>query len=110
MINDHGAARDRLLQLAQDQSITPSDSDLANELRSKSQSNVDSLLGADASGADALYIELQVPEHADALTLFDQLAAAATSDALRAELSAQHDAVQTHLDRARALNDATPQP
>jgi len=108
MIDDHGSARDRLLQLAQDQTITPADSDVANELHSKSQSSIESLLGADPSTIDAMYIELELVEHVDGLALLDQLIAAADSDPLRAELTTERAAVQTHLDRARALNDANP--
>ena len=108
MLDQHGAARDRLLQLAQAQSISPSDSDIADELRSKSQSNIQSLLGAAPSASDALYIELQVSEHVDALQLLDQLASAADAEPLVQELIAERSSVQTHLDRARALNDANP--
>jgi putative membrane protein len=108
MIDEHGAARDRLLQLAEDQTIDPAQSDVAEELRSKSQSNVESLLGAARSTSDALYIELQVSAHVDALELLDQLSSAADAEPLRQELIAQRGSVQTHLDRARALNDAVP--
>ena len=108
MLDEHGAARDRLLQLAGDQTISPSDSDLADELRSKSQSNIESLLGADRSTSDALYIQLQVSEHVDALELLDQLASAADSEPLRQELIAERASVETHLERARALNDDNP--
>ncbi|HEU4582602.1 MAG TPA: DUF4142 domain-containing protein [Polyangiaceae bacterium] len=108
MIDEHGAARDRLLQLAQDLTIYPADSDLAGELRAKSQGNVDSLLGSVAPSSNALYIQLQVSEHVDALALIDQLASAADAEPLRQELLAQRASVQAHLERARALNDATP--
>jgi hypothetical protein len=44
----------------------------------------------------------------DALALIDQLASAADAEPLRQELLAQRASVQTHLERAHALNAATP--
>jgi putative membrane protein len=106
MIADHGAARDQLTQLAEDQSIAPASSDVANELQAKSRSTVADLLAADPASIDALYVEQELSGHIAAATLLDELIAAADSEPLRAELTDLRATVQTHLDRVRALSDA----
>jgi len=108
MINEHGAARDGLTRIAQEQSIAPAGSDLASELQAKSRSAVESLLGAAAPGIDALYVDLELSGHVAAASLLDELIAAADSEPLQAELTDLRASVQTHLERVRALSDANP--
>jgi putative membrane protein len=107
MITEHGTARDQLLQLADDQDIAPAGSEVADDLHSKSDSAVQRLLAAAPDGTDALYVQLQVTAHVDAAALLDQLITAADSDPLRTQLTDLRSSVQSHLDRARALDSGS---
>jgi putative membrane protein len=107
MIDEHGTARDQLQQLAQQQMMTMAPSAVATNLQSESRSIVSSLNAATPDAADKVYIGSQVKAHTEALTLIDQLLAAADSSALRTQLTTMRASVQEHLNRAQALNAAT---
>jgi putative membrane protein len=106
MIDDHGAARERLSQLAQEQQIPPEQSELATGLQDESQSIVDRLLAAEATEIDTLYVQSQQDAHTEALALLAQLLMAADAEPLRAALTELRASVQEHLDRAQTLPGA----
>jgi predicted outer membrane protein len=106
MIEEHQTARDQLLQLADDQDLTPALSDVAEDLRQQSESVIAQLLAPEATSLDALYINSQVTAHGLALQTVDGLIAGSDNAALRQQLTALRSSVEEHLSRARELQDS----
>jgi putative membrane protein len=103
MVTEHGAARQDLQGLAQMQGLALADSDLATQLSGRSAANIAALNAAAAGSVDALYIQLQVGAHGEALQLLDQLIEAADAPAVEAQLITLRGSVDAHLNRAREL-------
>ena len=106
MIEDHGSARERLSQLAQEQQMPPEASEIATGLQDESQSVVERLLAAEATEVDTVYVQSQQAAHTEALALLAQLLMAADAEPLRAQLTELRASVQEHLDRAQTLPGA----
>jgi putative membrane protein len=104
MIDEHGLARDDLLELAEAEGIPPEPSDVATALREQSETVVAQLVATDEDTADALYVETQITAHLEASALLDALIGAADAQALQMQLATLHTTVQEHLAEASALS------
>jgi putative membrane protein len=100
MLVDHQAARDTLLQFSDAEDLFARPSRASFLLVRKAEQTVFRLLEADVP-VDELYIDEQVAAHTEALSIFDELIAAADDSGLRDLFVAQRGAVVEH--RALAL-------
>jgi predicted outer membrane protein len=103
MITAHGAAREANSQLAQATNITPAPSQLQLDLKAMADAQVLAFQTSPAPALDAPYIDSQVMMHTDALTLANQLFAAADNAQLRAEIAGLIPAITAHLNEAQAI-------
>jgi len=107
MVNEHGAANQRLTQLLAAAGITPEPNQVSTSLKADSDRIVQRLNAASAGQAfDSTYIDSQVQVHQKVLDLLEQeLIPAAQNGTLRDELQATSDTVSHHLDEAQGISD-----
>jgi putative membrane protein len=106
MVTDHGAARQSVSATAEVLGEAPTPSETQSSLKSEAEANVAALRATPTNSLDAMYIELQVSAHAEALTLLDELTAAADAEELTTLLAMLKTAVQQHYERAQELQAA----
>jgi putative membrane protein len=107
MIQQHTKAKQEGAQLATQESLTPTPSDVSGELESKGKTMLSSLQGAKDTGFDATYIEGQVKQHQEVLDMIDQtLLPAAQHSALVTQLKAARAMVKNHLEQAQEIATA----
>jgi putative membrane protein len=107
MIEQHTQAKQKGAQLAKKANITPADSNLASELQTKGNQQLEMLKTADATAFDSTYMNGQVEQHQEVLSMLTtQLIPAATSDELKASLTEAQTMVQSHLSQAQEIRQA----
>ena len=107
MIQQHTQAKQQSMQVAAQATLTPTQSDVSGQLDTKGKQMLSSLQDADNASFDATYIQGQVQQHQEVLTMIDQtLLPAAQHSALTAQLKAAKDMVKGHLEQARELATA----
>jgi putative membrane protein len=99
--------RDNLTQAQALPGATPApatDSGAVADQKRKGQESLDSLRATDGAAFDAAYLDAMVSGHTDALSTLDNtLIPGATDDKVRDFLGKTREAVQKHLDKAKAL-------
>jgi putative membrane protein len=104
MVDEHSATLIRESDLLRRLGVHPVQTQTSQGLRQSSERTVTSLSRDDADGFDLDYIKAQVGVHADVLALLDdRLIPDADDPAWKAELEATRAAVNSHLQKARAL-------
>jgi predicted outer membrane protein len=106
MIDDHSAGRQAVIATSKSLDLKPQPSDLQQELMSKAEAMVEELHLSQSDALDAMYIDHEVVDHLEALELLEGLLAAADAAALRTLITNQQTVVQTHYNRAVALQTA----
>ncbi|MEH6665734.1 MAG: DUF4142 domain-containing protein [Brevundimonas sp.] len=98
--DDHTAASQRMQAIVQGGDF---DAELPTELDERRQGMIDNL--RDAENFDEVYIDQQVAAHEEALTLHRGFADHDDTPELAAHASEVAGPIETHLERARALNE-----
>jgi predicted outer membrane protein len=106
MIDDHSAGRQAVIATSNDLDLKPQPSDLQQELMSQAEATVAELHESQSDALDAMYIDEEVTDHLEALQLLDGLLDAADAAPLRTLITSQTVVVQTHYNRAVALQNA----
>jgi len=103
MVTDHSGARQSVLATADMLNVAPTPSETQADLQDESQTHVAMLRATAASALDAMYVNMEVQEHAAALTLLDDLAAAADAAQLKTLIATLRATVLQHYQDAQAL-------
>jgi len=104
MIEQHTAAKQTGAQLASQSSLKPADSPKAQELKHASEQVIKDLNAADEKNFDITYMDAQIKQHSEVLTLIkDQLLPAVVEPGLRDHLTQARGMVQQHLDQAKQI-------
>lgn len=105
MIEEHGPARDALLQVAQAEDVELELSSVATDLREQNEQVLAELLSTPGENVDALYIDSQITMHGQAFQLLEGMIDAADAAPIEAQLTLLRASVDGHLDIARQLRD-----
>ena len=104
MISEHTKANQESKSLAKKAKLQPEDSPAASEVGAKGASTLETLKATDKDGFDRAYVDAQVTQHQDVLTLIsEQLLPSATDEQLKAQLEKTRGLVEGHLAKARDL-------
>jgi putative membrane protein len=105
MVDDHGALEDSLRALAQEQSITPAPSSMADQVRTQAQATMQQLQGMNGAAFDTAYVRAMLQSHQSALdAVQNQLTPAAQNPQLKTALQQKvGPTIQMHLDRIRQI-------
>jgi putative membrane protein len=104
MIQQHTAAKASGEQLASTTTIKLGASPIAINLEAASDNTVEKLEAAEGEAFDDIYLDAQVQQHTEALTMIDeQLLPAVNEPALRDQLTNARGMVAQHLEQARKL-------
>jgi len=103
MVTDHSAARQQVLTTANALSLAPTPSEPQEELQAEGEAHVATLRTKPAAALDATYINMEVTGHADALSLLDELAAAADAAQLKSLIATLRATVLEHYQQAQQL-------
>jgi putative membrane protein len=104
MVDQHTASKQTGEQLASQAGLTLAQSPKSEEMGVRGTQMLERLKAADASNFDKTYIDGQIEEHAEVLTMLDdQLIPAVTQPTLRDHLTNARGMVQQHLDQARKI-------
>lgn len=104
MVEQHTAAKDAGARLASQQSLKLDESPKTQELQTKSSKMLEQLKAADAKNFDVTYLQAQVDQHAEVLTMIkDQLQPAVNDTVLRDQLQSAQAMVTEHLEKAKQL-------
>jgi putative membrane protein len=100
MIEEHTKSKQDAAQLG----LTPAESPKAKELQQAGAKMLSQLNAADANNFDITYVDGQIEQHSEVLTLIkDQLLPAVNQPALREHLNKARSMVDQHLTHARQL-------
>jgi putative membrane protein len=100
MIEQHSAAKQKGEQLG----LTAAESPKSQELQAKGTTTLEQLRAADPSTFELTYIDSQIEQHGEVLTMIEnQLIPAVAAPALRDHLTEARGMVQSHLEQARKL-------
>jgi predicted outer membrane protein len=108
MIDDHSAARQDVLTVANMLDLAPLPSDVQQMLKAKAEAQVADFHASNDDALDALYIDGQVADHAAVLTLLGDLTEAADAAELKNLIAMLELDVQAHYDEAVELKAALP--
>lgn len=108
MIDEHSAARQDVLTVANMLDLAPLPSDVQQMLKAKAEAQVADFHASNDDTLDAVYIDGQVADHAAVLTLLDDLTAAADAAELKNLIAMLELDVQAHYDEAVELKAALP--
>lgn len=104
MIEQHTESTQKINALASQNGLTPTASNNASTLQTKSQTILEGLKSATDASFDATYMQAQIQQHQEVLDMLHaQLLPASRSDALSAHLKSTHSMVQSHLNEARRI-------
>jgi putative membrane protein len=104
LVNLHTAAQTRLNGVITAANLTPAESATSSDLTKTSSGLVTKLQAADLEAFDMTFIQAQIDQHRQVLTLIDErLLPSVKSDVLRLELASTREAVVQHLNRGRAI-------
>jgi putative membrane protein len=108
MIEQHNRAKKQGAQLASQANMTLTPSALSGKLEAKGQGTLTKLKDTGADEFDAAYMKAQVKQHQEVLnTLDEQMIPAASSTAMRNQLTAARTMVQHHLTQAEEIQANT---
>jgi putative membrane protein len=104
MIQQHTASSEEGAQIASTNSMTPESSAAAAELQQKAAQTLNTLSAADPSAFDQQYVQSQVTQHQEVLSMIkSRLIPAADNEALLRQLQATQEMVQMHHKHAQDL-------
>jgi putative membrane protein len=104
MIEQHTAAKQTGAQLESQLSLKLDESPKSVDLRARGSATLDKLNTVDASSFDVTYVDSQIEQHAEVLTMIDQqLLPAVVQASVREHLNNARGMVQHHLEQARQL-------
>jgi len=104
MIEQHTAAKETGARQASQGGLKLASSPKAEELQVKGSKMLEQLKAADAKNFDVTYVQAQVDQHAEVLTMItDQLQPAVEDATLRDQLQSARAMVSEHLDKAKQL-------
>jgi putative membrane protein len=89
--------------VATSSNITPQPPPLADSLEKRMRAQRDSLMKLSGADFDRAYVASQIAAHREALDVLNRLASAAQNPQLRNTIQQAIPKVQSHLDRAQAL-------
>jgi putative membrane protein len=108
MIDDHSAARQSVLSVADALSVDPAPSDLQAMLKAKAEKDVAMFHASESDTLDKTYIDAEVMDHAEALEVLGALDEAADAPELKDLIATLSQTVQSHYDEAVDLQAALP--
>jgi putative membrane protein len=104
MIQQHTASSEEGAQIASTNGMTPESSAAAAELQQKAAQTLNKLSAADPSSFDQQYVQSQVTQHQEVLSMIkSRLIPAADNEALLHQLQATQEMVQMHHKHAQDL-------
>jgi len=104
MLKEHTQAKEQSASLLKASEVVPEQSAVSQELASEGARTLDALKAADAAGFDRQYIDAQVTQHQNVLSMLNtQLVPQATDAKLKAELQKVQKMVEAHLSEAKKL-------
>jgi putative membrane protein len=104
MLNDHGDADKKGLDLAKKENLTLADSPMSTSLKSDADSTTDTLKSKTGSDFDKAYVDSQVTEHQSVLDSLDQkLIPGAKDSDVKGYLTDARAKIAMHLDHAKQL-------
>lgn len=105
MIEQHTASKQAGAQMVSQSQLHPTDSPKAQELQQAGEQMMAKLNAADENNFDITYIDGQLDEHKQVLTLIKaQLLPAANNTALQNQLTNARAMVEQHIEQAEQLN------
>lgn len=105
MVEQHTASKQAGAQLTSQTTLEPAESPKAVELQTRSTRTLQELEAADAATFDQIYLQGQIQQHEEVLSMIDdQLLPAVNEPALRDHLTNARGAVQQHLEQARKIS------
>lgn len=103
LVEQHTTSKQAGAQLTS-QTLRPAGSPKAVELQTKGTQMLEKLEAADAASFDSIYLQGQIQQHEEVLSMIDhQLLPAVNEPALRDHLTNARGVVQQHLEQARKL-------
>lgn len=106
MLAQHGQNLQDVNQLQTRLNLTPTDSQLASQLRSSSMNLESQLSQESGDDFDSMYIDHQIDQHRTALEIIDnQLLPSARREELKSTLQSLRSMVADHLQRAQQVKD-----
>jgi putative membrane protein len=106
MITDHRAMQGSLDSLAKAKNLSPETGPTADSLQSATSAQADSLSKLSGKQFDQAYISAQVTAHQQAVDMLTRMSSSAQDPDLKNAIQQAIPKVQSHLDRARSLQQS----